>query len=372
MPTATAPAQTASDASDAAAQGGGQSLTFLEGTYEWSKPMFVDTVTPGSAPIEIEHEITVGGFLRGVNFRVTSSGGVLGTALIQPDNPFSLFRSVSLTSVDGTDILYPLGGYAQYLISRFCRPWDGDPALDPEYSASINPAFRLRFFNELRETIGVLPNTDARAKYKLTYYVDAASALYNLNGSTTTTPPTVTIETWPEIYAQPPAQNLQGTPIDQLPPGLAWQRFTSHQVINTTGGTNTLELKRTGNLIRNLILVFRDGSSPGIRTDLAGDPIRWNMDTTNLVVENRSRRDYLNGQFYAGYSGVVRTRPTGVYVYPRWNDPGRLNGQSWLATASNTELVFEVSDPVAGGTCEVITEDLAPVTGSVPLELENL
>lgn len=369
MPVATAPAP-------ASQQDQGSSspapITFLEGTYEWSKPMFTDVVTPGSETIEIEHEVTVGGFLRGVVFDVTSSGGVLGTALIQPDNPWSLIKSVSLTSVDGTDILYPLGGYAQYLISRFCRPWDGDPALDNQFSASINPAFRLRFFNELRETIGVLPNTDARAKYKITYTIDTAAALYNLNGSTTTTPPTVTINTWPEIYAQPPAKNLEGVPIDQLPPGLAWQRFTSHTIVNTTSGTNTIYCKRTGNLIRNLILVFRDGSTPGVRTDLAGDPIRWTMDTTNLLTENRPRRDYEMDRFYAGYSGQLRTRPTGVYVYSRWNDPGRLEGQSWLGTASNTELEFEVSDPVAGGTCEIITEDLAPVVSAVPPELENL
>ena len=168
-PVGTAPAPSATAAANV--------VPFLEGSWEYTEWMAQDTITMANST-EYVHQITPGGFLRGVTFSVTSASGVLGTtAALAADSPWSIIQSMTLESIDGTPILYPMLGYSYYLIARYCRPWDGDPAADGTtntggvggYQNTINPFFRLRFFVEGRITIGVLPNTDARALYRLRY-----------------------------------------------------------------------------------------------------------------------------------------------------------------------------------------------------------
>jgi hypothetical protein len=375
MPAATAAAQ----------KGGGApaaSVSFLQGSWTYSEWMAQDSLTLGNST-EFSHEITPGGFLRGVTFSVTSTGGVLGsTASLAGDAPFSIIQSMSLESIDGTPILYPMYGYDYYLVSRWCRQWDGDPVNDlgnsgSAYQNTINPQFRLRFFVESRMTIGVLPNTDARAQYRLRYtvapLVQPANTNYGLVSTATgVTAPVTTINIYLETYAQPPATDYSGNPIAQVPDGITLQRFISRQAgdaMNT--GTATIKENRVGNLIRCLLLINR--SSAAARVDLTGDPIRWRLDNTQLLSEYRDRRDYEMGRFgkQANASTYNSNRPTGVYVYFRYHNPGPMDGNYWLPTTEASYLQFELNGGQSGGTLETITEDLAPA-GPVPAYLAGL
>jgi len=353
-------------------------VPFHAGTYEYSEPIATYTVTPGATSQDLPvTNIIPGGFLRGVNILVTSTGGAQGTGVFSPDNPFSLFGALTIESIDGGPIKYPMNGYSYYLESRFCRPWAGDPATDPAFASGANPAFRFAFFLESRGTIGVVPNTDARAQYRLRMTVNPLASTNPANGLYTTagtaTAPNVTVAVTLETYAQPPRTTYTGAPVQPLPRGLALQRFLSHQVDNVGTGDNTIKEQRTGNLIRTLILVFRDTN--GVRTDLTTDPIRVRVDNTQIVVENRARRDFEMYKFFQTVTApgiaTVAVRPTGVYVYPRWQAPGEVRGQGWLQTIEATFLQFEVLGAASGGTMECITEDLVPV-GGVPPELANL
>jgi hypothetical protein len=398
MPTATAPP--AGNASAAA-------VPFLAGTWDYSEVLATDLITLGSQT-DFSHNITPGGFLRGVTFIVTSTGGAAASQVIMGDAPFSIIYSMTIESIDGTPILYPMNGWSYYLIQRWCRPWDGDPVGDPGYSATANPQFRMRFFTESRLTIGVLPNTDARAQYRLRYTVapivssDGITGLY-ASGSTGYTAPAVTIVIAFEAYAQPPASDYAGNPIVQIPDGLALQRFNSHQagdLLNTA--VATIKENRVGNLIRTLILVCR--TSAGLRYDLTADPIRWRIDNTQLLIENRQRRDYemnrfgkqenaslntaapqgagaqagtysLNGSTTTttqpGSSTSPEARPAGCYVYFRYHNPGAMDGNYWLETTEATYLQFELNGGQSAGTLESITEDLAPA-GPVPSYLQGI
>ena len=355
-------------------------VPFLAGSWEYSEWMAQDSLTIGNST-EYVHQITPGGFLRGITFSVTSASGVLGTtAVLAGDAPWSIIQSMTLESIDGTPILYPMLGYSYYLVSRFCRPWDGDPSLDPSYSATINPAFRLRFFVEGRITIGVLPNTDARAQYRLRYTVGPltapAGAAYGLvNVTTGVTAPVTTINLYLETYAQPPQVDYSGNPIVQIPDGLTLQRFISHQAgDNTNTGTFTIKENRVGNLLRCLLLVQRNSVS--VRTDLSADPIRWRLDNTQLLSEYRDRRDYEMDRFGSQQSARLANstslgRPTGTYVYFRYHNPGQMDGNYWLPTTEASYLQFELNGGVSSGTLESITEDLAPA-GPVPSYLQGL
>lgn len=338
---------------------------FAQGSWDYSEPMYTDQATPGANPIPFSHNITPGGYLRGVELEVTSTGGVLGSGVLGADAPWSILSNIGIESIDGTSIRYPLGGYATYLVHKFTRPWDCDPAQDSEFSNSINPAFRLRIFIENRATIGVVPNTDARAQYRLLFTV---APIANWCTTAPTTAPTLTINTYLEAYAQPPAADLNGVPFIQQPPGLCFQRFVSHTTGNTNGGDSKVKAERVGNLIRNLILVFRDSSGSqggqGNRVDLTGDPIRWTLDNTSLLTEYRAHRDYVQDTFYGTPAAKPDTRPTGVYVYSRWHKPGDVQGQNWLETTEASLLQWEINGGPAGGNYELITEDLVPTVSA--------
>lgn len=374
-----------------ATQGGGaqaqqrQQVPFLAGSWEYSEWMAQDSLTLANST-EFVHQITPGGFLRGITFSCTSASGVLGTtATLAGDSPWSILQSMTLESIDGTPILYPMLGYSYYLVARFCRPWDGDPANDGAvgsggiggFSNTINPAFRLRFFVEGRITIGVLPNTDARAQYRLRYtvapLVQPANTSYGLVNSTTgVTAPVVTINLYLETYAQPPQVDYAGNPIVQIPDGLTLQRFLSHQAGDATNtGTFTIKENRVGNLIRTILLVTRTSSA--VRSDLTADPIRWRLDNTQLLSEYRDRRDFESDRFGSQQNARLynSTRPTGVLPYFRYHNPGQMDGNYWLATTEASYLQYELNGGFTSGTLESITEDLAPA-GPVPAYLQGL
>lgn len=351
-----------------------QANPFLSATYPYSEVVNTQTYTPGSSTQSSGTiNITPGGYLRGLLMQVSATGGSLGsTGSLTGDMPWATINSVTIESIDGTPFLYPMNGYSYYLVSRFCRPWDGDPAADPSYSNSANPAFRMRFFLEARNTIGVVPNTDARAQYRMRYDVAASATMFTSLPAITGSNPAVTVELDLETYAQPDANDLNGVPNQQMPDGLALQRFLSHQsgiALNT--GTTTVQTARVGNLIRTLILVVRNSS--GVRTDLTSDPIRFRLDNTQLLVENRTHRDYENDRFYTpdGSIPTWSSRPTGVYVYPRFHKPGSRQGFNWLATQAQSYLAWELNGGPSSGTLEIITEDLA-IAGNVPGYLVGL
>lgn len=352
-------------------------VPFLQGTYEYTNIQETATFVPGSTQQDHTVELNPGGWLRGVSLYITSASGAASGGTVNADNPFNLFQTMLVESIDGAEILYPLGGFAYYLVARYCRPWDGNPAMDATYSSGINPAFRMRFFLESRATLGVLANTDARAQYRLRYTIAPLASLYS--GGTISTPPTVTIVTAIEEYAQPPVATLSNQHIEQVPEGTEIQRFVSHDAgIPTTTGDTTQKINRVGNLQRTQMLVFRDSS--GNRIDLTADPIRWRIDNTDLLIEQRARRDFEMSRFYSTFgppapaTGQIPNvlRPTGVYVYPRWTNPGVLDGMGWLETTEATFEQYEYQGGPSGGSLEIITEDLAPTGPAIQPHLQDI
>lgn len=358
-------------------------VPFTAGTYEYSEPITspIQSVALGTNQQQFTIPITPGGFLRGVSLNVTSSGGTLGSGVAAQDFPWCVLANCSLETINGANLLYPMSGYAAYCVSKFCRPWDGDPAADPDFSASgAAPAFNLRYFVESRMTIGCVPNTDSRAQYRLRLTIASISDCYT---TAPTTPPNITVGINLETYAQPQASDYAGNTIAQLPDGLSLQRFVDHQVVNVNGAAQTIQSTLVGNLIRCLIFIVRGATAGGgagldQRVALTADPLTLRLDNTNLVSgEPRARRRYENDRFYqfgefqAPTSAPPAAVPTGVYVYPRWHDPGAMDGPYWLPTTTASYLAWIVTGAPAGGTVEIITESLAP-TGPVPPYLAGL
>lgn len=346
------------------------SVPFIAGSYEYSEPITTIVATPGASQQDFVQSITPGGFLRGVSVMASSTGGVLGAGVLSTDAPWIGVANIALESIDGTPLLYPMPGLEAYFESKFARPWDGDPQQDPQFSNTVNPVFNLRFFIESRMTIGCLPNTDARAQYRFRLSVAPSAVLFT---TAPTTPPTISFLINLETYAQPPAADYAGNPIAQLPDGLLIQRFVSREIFNTNGGNQILKSNRVGNLVRSEILIIRNNAAPSVRVDLTADPIRWRLDNTQLLNENRQRRYYELARIYnfgiygqgVGGAGAGLPRPTGVLVYPRFHNVGDMTEMYWMPTTEASYLAWELNGTPAGGTVEIITEDLAPA-GPIP------
>jgi hypothetical protein len=355
-----------------AAPGGGAAIPFTMASNLYNEQIFRDTFTTGGTASEFVHNITPGGFLRGVRLFVSASGGVGGTPA--PDNPWNVIQSVSLENIDGSPICYPMTGYAYYLVSRYCRPWMGDPAQRPTYSQSINPGLEIFIMPEIRDTLGCLANTDARAQYRIRYTL-APTASFTTG--TVTTNPTITVTGRMECWAQTDTQDLHGNPIQAVPDGLAAAHITRHQIItlNGAGADNTVQLTNTGNELRSTILVCRD--STGARQDYLSDPIRVRLDNRSMEVSSPTEVWSNQLDFYSDYGIDVtgNPRPTGVYVFPRFRRPGDSFGTFWMPTANSTYLIYESTTSSSAvnvpGTIEAITDEMIPVL-PVPPSLEGL
>lgn len=347
-------------------------IPFLAGSNHYSEKIFTDTyVMSAGGTQEFVHNITPGGFLRGVRLLISCTGGTVATAPTA-DNPWNIIQSASIENIDGSPILYPMGGYSHYINNKYFRPWLGDPAKRYNYVQSINPACELFLTPEIRDTAGVLANTDARALYRVRFTINTAAAI--ATGAYTVFP-TVTVTGFMESWAQPDARDLHGNPIQGLPDGLGIATILRHQILplNAAGALNQLQLTNTGNELRGLAFVIRDSNQA--RQDYFSDPIRWRLDSKSMEVSSPNEVVSKMYDFYDFLANGSSTRETGVYAYPRFRSPGDLKGEYWLPTTNATYMVFETTTPAGAvnlpGTVEVITSEVVPV-GAVPANIEGI
>lgn len=354
----------------AAPEGGGGTVPFFYGSNLYAQKFgTVDAFQLTTTSQEYTYNVVPGGFLRGVRLQFRSAGGVGGTAAA--DNPSNLFSSMKFENVDGSEIMKPMNGFAYLQGARFFRPWDGDPSRRRDWSAGANPSGSLFLRPEIRHTAGILANTDARSQYRVTYTLNTAANVIT-SGSTA---PTVSVTKYAEIWAQPDSADAHGNAIEPLPPGLNLATLRRHDVktLNGAGSDNVLQLSLTGNEIRGLILIVRDSNNA--RQDYLSDPIRWTIDNRNLGVFSPDEVFDHMEDFYDFLSAGTSQRPTGVYVFPRFFQPGALKGSAWLGTTNATYLTWE-SATAAGatnvpGTVEIVADEVVPV-GPLPMELESI
>ncbi len=349
--------------------GDGSTVPYFYGSNLYVEKFATNTQTLGAATQEITQNITPGGFLRGVRLQVRSISGVGGTPTA--DAPYNVLQSVSLENIDGAPIQYPMSGYAYKVSNQYFRPWEGAAELRDDFVNGVNPSFSLFIRPEIRHTAGVLANTDARALYRLRYTFNTLAAVITTN----TTPPAVTVTAYLETWAQPDAADLHGNPINPIPPGLALATLRRHQIftLNNAAADNQFQLTNTGNELRGALMIVRDSNSA--RQDYLSDPIRWRLDNRSLGTFSPDEVFNQMSDFYENMSNGTMVRPTGIYMWPRYYQPGRMVGQSWLGTTNATYLIWETATLATGsnlpGTVEIITDEVVPV-GQVPMELESI
>lgn len=336
--------------------------------YAEKMPVVITAQLGATQQAFLNNAVNPGQFLRCVRHIVRSTGGAGGT--VTADAPWNLLQSVELDNVDGSQILYPMAGYSHFLVEKYGRPWYGSPDQRYDFASAVNPSFTLPMRNEIRHTLGVLSNTDSRSQYKFSVTLAPAASVITGGG----TAPTVTVTSFMDAWAQPDGKDLQGTANQPLPPGLNVQGLRRHDLpvqLNAAGSGNVVITRAiTGNELRDAIMVLRD--SNGARQDYASDPIRWTVDNRNMGALSPDELFQWMGDFYGP---LISPRPAGVYVYPRFFQPGVLTGQGWLPTTNATKLQWEFNTVSTGanlpGTIELISDEMTPV-GTIPPELDMI
>jgi hypothetical protein len=336
--------------------------------------------------------INAGQYLRGVRLMVRNANtpatittvGSPAVAIANADGSFAVLANADITNVDGSEILYNMSGFAHYLMQKNAKPWLKDRALAYDYqplAAANGGSFTLFMQPEIRFTAGVLANTDTRSQYRLDYTLAPIAA---------GTEPTYNVTPYMDAWAQPDANDLQGTPNQPVPPGVNLQVKRRHQIFTlNSGADNTLLSTLTGNAIRTAILITRNASN--IRVDGFSDPIYWYLDNRSLgrlnpdIVRQWAEDQYAPYNLYGGASQAgsaffvtannatdglaantgnyanAGSMDTGVYTFPRFMEPGELYGQGWLYTANSTKLAWESVAQNSAVTAELVVDEVYPV-----------
>ena len=324
--------------------------------------LMVASQSPGGA------QINFGNYMRGLRLQVRTSAAPVGAFTAPPNNDlgFQLFAAMGIQNTDGAEILFDvIGGFAYQQRNKYLRPWLKDWSTAYDYvapsSTPTGPAFTAFLNPEVRQQLGCLENTDTRSQYTWTHIV-AATGTANTNfGSFATTQPTINITPYTDMWAQPDNADLEGVANQRIPPGVNFQTKTRHQifVLGTTGNDNNFLSTLTGNAVRGMLLICRDGT--GARQDALTEPITWTLDNRNLGNLSPDQIFRWADDFLASYTQSARA--TGVYPFLRFYDPGDLKGQGWLYTANSTAVNWEaVSQSVAStGTAELVQEEVYAV-----------
>ena len=347
--------------------------------------------------------VNAGQFLRGVRLMVRSSNtavagtGVNGRTFATGDGAMDVIANMDLVNVDGSEILYNMPAYSHYLQQKYAKPWLKDWVQSYDYlppSATSGGAFTAFLQPEIRWTAGVLANTDTRSQYRFDY------TLASFQGYTTF--PTYNITPYMDAWAQPDANDLQGTPNQPVPPGVNLQVKRRHQIfVMNPGADNTILSTLTGNAIRCMTIVARSSAAGLPRVDGFSDPFYWYLDNRSLGRLNPDIiRQWVNDQYdtynmygnslaansnnyqnannatdpLAANSGIYAgagSNDFGVVALPRFILPGELYGQGWLYTANSTKLAFETVAANSATQFELIVDEVYPV-GNVDPSLVDI
>lgn len=339
-------------------------VPFVKAAQRQTIPANIDeqrTLTANGQQVGV-FELPAAGFLRSVQLLVTFSGGAGGSAVAEDDAPWSIIDQITLEDPSGRPIYGPVSGYSLFL-SNLAGGYTNqvDPTAYNAYSAldaNGNGSFLLSIPVEAsgRDGYASLINQDSSAAYRVRISMAGSGDVF-------ATPPAgnlpdVRFQAWVDLWTQPTPTNLAGQAQQQTPPGSGTLQMWTRETNPISAGTNTVRVKRVGNLFRNLLLVVRDASGDRVANTNLPDPIRIQWDNLTLTDEGLGLRLNRMEEAY----GVAF--PNGVVCYTFCDDldgkPGFELRNALLPTTTGTRLEINGSFGVAGS-MEVLVNDIIPV-----------
>lgn len=346
---------------------------FTRAAREHYEGPFVDNTEAGfaggSSFAKGPFDIPAIGYFKAVILKVEATGGTGVAGVAREDAPYNVLTNVLLSDVNGTPIVGPIDGWDLYLINKYGGyAFDAEPENHPDFSAVAatgNFTFFLRLPVEItaRDALGALPNQSAAQTYKLQYTINDANNVYS---TLPTTRPAVRVRAWLEAWTQPGPTDLRGVPNMQAPPAVGTTQFWTKSSHVTASGDQRIRLPRVGNLIRTLILQYRDDAATPVRTTTEfPDPFRVELDGRILY---NVGRDVWRGLMRERHSVAAEV---GIIVLDYSHDlDGKVGGELrdlYLVTTQATRLELVGNFGGSGGTLQIITNDVAPA-GDVYVE----
>jgi hypothetical protein len=329
-----------------------------------------ETVPLGASYASIERTIEGTGFLYSIRIQVqATASGNAATVAFAEDAPWNALGLITLRDPNGELINVPNGFYlylANLAQKNYANRW-----LDQSTQSSITTGAGgtggsfTQFFDVLvgtnrRDLSGIVGNQDRAVKYTLRTDVNPSSLIYS---TPPTSLPTLQVNKWLETYSVPLPIGPNGVQQQVLPDGYGTLHFTTVTTSDATplgGSTVNHYLRRIGNTIRFIVLVFRSNSLRATAETNAPTLITFKVGDDTIFTETWQNR---KTKMYERYGFDW---PAGVIIYDTLHDfssdAGFELGDDYYHTQALVNAQFQVTYPAgygsAGNSLVFLTDDL--------------
>ena len=370
--TATPPVMMQGPGVTGGANGGGKApvIPFRRATVERSTILPGESVPMGASYASIERTIEGTGFLYNIRLQIqATTSGNAATVVFAEDAPWNALGLITLRDPNGELINLPNGFYlylANLAQKNYANRW-----LDQSTQSSLvtgggaTGGSFSQFFDVLvgtnrRDLTGIVGNQDRAVKYTLRTDVNPSSLVYS---TPPTALPTMQVNKWLETYSVPLPIGPNGVQQQVLPDGYGTLHFTTvttSDALPLGGSTVNHYLRRIGNTIRFIVLVFRSNNLRATAETNAPTLITFKVGDDTIFTETWQNR---KTKMYERYGFDW---PSGVLIYDTLHDfssdAGFELGDDYYHTQALVNAQFQITYPAGFGSAAnslvFLTDDL--------------
>lgn len=349
------------------------SVAFVRASDENLQPGNLDKTTAvlGAGTVDLGiNDVPAYGYMRWLYILVQATGGTGTGAVAAEDGPWNVLRNIALTEPNGATILQLDDGFDLYLANKlggYLPAISADAKNGPNFSAvsaAGNFQFMLRVPVEVsgRDALGALPNQDSAGQFKFRCQVGTAANVFTTPPSTAN--PVVRVRAWLAAWDQPAAQSA-GMANQVSPPAVGTTSYWSKQSgIAVANGNNTIELKRKGNYLRQIIFVLRNAGSRSTAQAQWPAETRFLRDAfpARYYLDEVWRQQMFERTGFTSAGDAANQLNNGVrfhdYMHEFDGELGRENRDLWQPTRGSTRLEIQGSF-AAATTLDIIYNDVA-------------
>lgn len=349
-------------------------ISFRDATLERTDIIPGFSVTVGAGASRQEFIVPGSGFIASILLNAQMvTGANTANVVAAEDAPWSLYDTVVLRDTNG-ELVY-LQGYDTY-IANLCNKLYSTRFLDTSADIYVNSpivtggggtggqftcTLRVPVILNRRDLIGLLGNQDRAQSYFLRTDIAGLAQIYSTAPNNANT---LTLSKVYENYSVPNSNTPNGQPQQITPDSYGTLHYTTAVQSDqppTGGSTVNHYLKRVGNTVRWLALIFRANGSRATAEANIPTSIRFKVGD-----------DTIFNEFYWYRRAIMFERygfnfPNGVLVYDAMHDfeagAGNELGRDYYHTQALQNAQFQISYPVGFGSTNnslrIITDDLA-------------
>lgn len=328
-------------------------IPFRQATVERVEILPSETLNMTAGAQRIERNVEGSGYVYSILLDVvcTTAANAANVAFTE-DAPWSALDTVVFRDVNGEILnLAGINLFLANIINRnYANRWvDQSTLTNLGTTGAVGAGGSFSFMLEIpvgtnrRDLTGVLGNQDRAQKYQLRTDLAASGSVY---GTAPTTLGSVVINKYYNNYSVPQPTSPSGAPQNIYPPSYGTLHFTTQSISEASpigGATVNHFLRRIGNTIRWVALVFRSNGSRATADANAPTSIRFKIGEDTLFNETyRYRRAVMYQRFGFDF-------PAGVLVYDAMHDfdngAGTELGDDYWHTQAIVNAQFQIAYP---------------------------